>query len=378
MDLLIIMTYAAFAYGCFKIFKIPVNKWTVPTAMLGGVFIVSGLILTMNYNHPYTLMAQKAVVTVPIIPQVSGTVSEVPIIPNQQITAGTVLFKIDPTVYQARVDRLKADLVKTEQQVESQQAQLDATQSEVERATAERDKARKDLARYQKASGKAVNPFTEQEATNAKQTYLAQEAKLATARSQQEQVQSQLDAIVNGENASVVSLRAQLREAEYNLGQTEVKALTDGYATQVLIRPGSFVNSMPFRPALFFIPKQDRTIVASFRQNSLQRVKVGDEAEVSFTGVPGSIFKARVKQVIPVVPQGAYQAGNTLQTVSFDNRNGVLAQIELIDPAIDAYNLPDGVSAQVAIYTDHFGHLSVMRKVLLRMTSWMHYIYLDH
>jgi len=36
------------------------------------------------------------------------------------------------------------------------------------------------------------------------------------------------------------------------------------------------------------------------------------------------------------------------------------------------------VSAQVAIYTDHFGHLAVLRKVLLRMTSWMHYIYLDH
>jgi hypothetical protein len=59
MDLLIIMTYAAFAYGCFKLFNIPVNKWTVPTAILGGVFIVAGLILTMNYNHPYTFMAQK-------------------------------------------------------------------------------------------------------------------------------------------------------------------------------------------------------------------------------------------------------------------------------------------------------------------------------
>ncbi|HFI8309269.1 TPA: hypothetical protein ACGR2T_004376, partial [Escherichia coli] len=23
-------------------------------------------------------------------------------------------------------------------------------------------------------------------------------------------------------------------------------------------------------------------------------------------------------------------------------------------------------------------HVSVMRKVLLRMTSWMHYLYLDH
>ncbi|MFS9544898.1 hypothetical protein Q6295_30955, partial [Klebsiella pneumoniae] len=27
---------------------------------------------------------------------------------------------------------------------------------------------------------------------------------------------------------------------------------------------------------------------------------------------------------------------------------------------------------------DHFAHVSVMRKVLLRMTSWMHYLYLDH
>lgn len=377
MDLLIIMTYAAFAYGCFKVFKIPVNKWTVPTAMLGGVFIVAGLILTMNYNHPYTFIAQKAVVTVPVIPQVSGTVSEVLVVPNRPIKAGSILFKIDPTIYQARVDRLSADLVKAEQQVKSQQAQLTASQSEVERATAERDKAFKDLGRYQRAAGKAVNPFTEQEATNAKQAYLAQEANLATARAQQLQVQSQLDAMVDGENASVVSLRAQLREAKYNLEQTVVRALTDGYATQVLLRPGSYVNSMPFRPSLFFIPKQDRGIIASFRQNSLQRVKAGDEAEVSFTGIPGTIFKAKVKQVIPVVPEGAYQTQGALQTVTFDNRNGVLAELEL-DAAIEAYNLPDGVSAQVAIYTDHMAHLAVMRKVLLRMTSWMHYIYLDH
>ena len=104
---------------------------------------------------------------------------------------------------------------------------------------------------------------------------------------------------------------------------------------------------------------------------------MGDEAEVSFTGIPGTIFKAKVKQVIPVIPEGAYQTQGALQTVTFDNRSGVLAELEL-DDAVDAYNLPDGVSAQVAIYTDHFGHLAVLRKVLLRMTSWMHYIYLDH
>ncbi len=29
MDLLIILTYVAFAWAMFKIFKIPVNKWTI-------------------------------------------------------------------------------------------------------------------------------------------------------------------------------------------------------------------------------------------------------------------------------------------------------------------------------------------------------------
>ena len=43
----------------FKIFRIPVNQWTLATATLGGVFIVAGLILLMNYNHPYTFTAQK-------------------------------------------------------------------------------------------------------------------------------------------------------------------------------------------------------------------------------------------------------------------------------------------------------------------------------
>ena len=54
MDLLIVLTYVALAWAVFKIFRIPVNQWTLATAALGGVFLVSGLILLMNYNHPYT------------------------------------------------------------------------------------------------------------------------------------------------------------------------------------------------------------------------------------------------------------------------------------------------------------------------------------
>lgn len=60
MDLLIVLTYVALAWAVFKIFRIPVNQWTLATAALGGVFLVSGLILLMNYNHPYTFYCAKS------------------------------------------------------------------------------------------------------------------------------------------------------------------------------------------------------------------------------------------------------------------------------------------------------------------------------
>ncbi|HDV3422952.1 TPA: HlyD family secretion protein, partial [Escherichia coli] len=125
MDLLIILTYVAFAWAMFKIFKIPVNKWTIPTAALGGIFIVSGLIMLMNYNHPYTFKAQKAVISIPVVPQVTGVVIEVTDKKNTLIKKGEVLFRLDPTRYQARVDRLMADIVTAEHKQRALGAELD-------------------------------------------------------------------------------------------------------------------------------------------------------------------------------------------------------------------------------------------------------------
>lgn len=46
MDLLLILTYTAICIAIFKIFRIPLNKWTVPTAVLGGVVLIGALIFT--------------------------------------------------------------------------------------------------------------------------------------------------------------------------------------------------------------------------------------------------------------------------------------------------------------------------------------------
>ena len=94
MDLLLIMTYTAICIAIFKIFKIPLNKWTVPTAVLGGVVLIGTLILLMNYNHPFTQLGNQVFSSTPIVSGVRGRVIEVPVKPNQPLKKDDVLLNL--------------------------------------------------------------------------------------------------------------------------------------------------------------------------------------------------------------------------------------------------------------------------------------------
>jgi len=96
MELLLMLTYAAICVAIFKIFRIPVNKWTLPTAVLGGIFLIGFILLVMNYNHPFSANARIYFATTPIMPNVKGRVIEVPVKANDALKQGDVLFRIDP------------------------------------------------------------------------------------------------------------------------------------------------------------------------------------------------------------------------------------------------------------------------------------------
>src|SRR6266853_1923864 len=110
MDLLLILTYAAIAYAAFRLFKIPVNGFTLLTAALGGVALIGALLLGMNYNNPFTSQAPFYFPTTPIVPAVSGVVIEVPAQANTPLKKGDVLFRIDPEPFQNAVKAKEAAL----------------------------------------------------------------------------------------------------------------------------------------------------------------------------------------------------------------------------------------------------------------------------
>jgi hypothetical protein len=59
MELFIISGYAAICIALFAVMRIPLNKWTVPTASLGGVVLTFALIQLLNYYHPYSGMSRQ-------------------------------------------------------------------------------------------------------------------------------------------------------------------------------------------------------------------------------------------------------------------------------------------------------------------------------
>ncbi|HEY6256187.1 MAG TPA: HlyD family secretion protein [Xanthobacteraceae bacterium] len=376
MELLLILIYVSFCYVIFKLFRIPVNQWSLATATLGGIFGIMILLLVMNYNHPYSANARIYFAVTPIMPAVKGRVIHVPVEPNAPLEAGDELFRIDPKPYQYVVDQKNAQLAEAEQEVKKLKASLDQASAETEQAEAQRLLAQQNYDRQAELFGKQVvakatlDTFTRNLET-AKQG-------VSSARAEEERARLAYSSNVGGVNTDVARLSAELADAQYDLEQTVTLAPTRGFVTQVALRPGMYVIPAPLRPVMVFVhtDAEDQGLGAAFQQNALQRVKSGDEAEVAFDAVPGRVFKGKVRIVLDAIAAGQVQATGTLTDFGAQANGRAMAFIDIKDD-ISAYQIPAGAAAQVAVYTEHFHHLSLLRKILLRMRSWENFFFFE-
>jgi len=316
MDLLLILTYAAVCVGILKVFDLPLNKWTVPTAALGGVVLIGTLIFAMNYNHPYSEVSREYFVTTPIVPGVSGIVTKVHVEPNQRLDKDDIMFQIDPIPYENKVKQLNAQLV----------AALD------------------DQVRARELMVKGVGR------------------------------QRDLDVA----DAQVDFLEAHMNSAQYDLSRTTVRAPGNGYVTQFSLRPGIMAVSMPLRPVAVFVQDESGYLIAWFRQNSMQRLQVGYEAEVAYDGILGTVFKSEILAVLRLLAEGQIQPTGNLMTISSRQPGRIPVRIRITDERLKDYTIPGGAYAQTAVYSDHLHHVAIMRRILLRISSWMNYLFPFH
>ena len=382
METLLVLTYTAICYAAFRIFKIPLNKWTGTTAVIGGVLVLFFILLLMNYNHPFTKEARYYFHTTPIVPAVRGPVVEVPVQPNTQLNRGDVLFRIDPRPFEYAVQQKRAALAEAMQNVRQLGADVERARGEIAEATATRDRSRQSYERYEQGNEGAhrvgrEGPYSELEIENRRQVYLAAEGALNAARAAQQRAELAFSSQLDGVNTTVARLQAELDEALYNLNQTTVRAPTAGHVTQLFLRPGMMAVPLPLRPVMVFVHGEGMMFGAAFQQNALQRVRVGDEAEIAFDALPGRIVRGRVKNILDVMVQGQLQPTGSL--IDPEDRPGpgrVIAEIEVVDD-LTSERLPGGASGQVALYTPYWQPLALIRRILLRMKSWQNYVFTE-
>jgi multidrug resistance efflux pump len=329
----------------------------------------------MNYNHPHTRLGRVYFVTTPIVAEVRGPVTEVPVKANTPLKKGDVLFKIEPTVYEPAVAQKRAALAEAEQNVPKLAAAFEAAEGKVQKVSAERDRTKQQYERYKEANRAPVKPFSEAQVDQQRQLYLAKEAELSSALANARQAKLAYESQIDGEHTTVAQLCAQVAEAEYNLAQTVVRAPTDGFVTQLMLRPGMMAVPLPLRPVMVFVHAEQTVFAAGFRQNSLQRIKPGYEAEIAFDAIPGSVFKAKVKSVLDVVAQGQLQATGTLIDPASRAEPGTAAVIIEVVDDLSGYLLPPGSTGEVAVYSEHWHAFAIIRKVLLRMKSWQNFVF---
>jgi multidrug resistance efflux pump len=370
MAVLLVLAYAAICVVIFRLLGVRINKWTVTTASIGGVVVVGGLLVAMNYNHPFTTDARLYFYTTPIVPEVKGIVVDVPVKPNIALKRGDLLLKIDPRPYQYAVDQKKAALAGAQQDVKQLKALVD-------QATATTERARAQLALAQISYDRQVqlaksHTVAQVNVDTAQRDLDAAMQSVAATEAAEQRARLAYSSEIGGVNTTVARLTADLRDAEYNLEQTVVKAPTNGYVTQLFLRPGMMAASTP---TMIFIHADDQVLAAAFPQTKIQRLRPGEEAEIAFDAIPGRVFQGKVDILIDAVSQGQLQASGQLLNPEDRFKSQGLALVRInIKSDLSAYHIPAGATAQVAVYSDHMVPVAVIRRILLRMKSWMNYV----
>ncbi len=120
---------------------------TIGVLIVGGAVAMSIYVYRLNFVNPRTDDAAVRANIVGIAPHVGGPIVELPVVDNQRVKGGDLLFAIDCRPYEARLARARADLALTLREVEAQQNAIAAATTEVARRQASLAAATAELVR---------------------------------------------------------------------------------------------------------------------------------------------------------------------------------------------------------------------------------------
>jgi membrane fusion protein, multidrug efflux system len=311
--------------------------------------IVVGIDVTrLYYVYPRTDDAYVRANIVGIAPHVSGPIVSLPVVDNQQVHKGDLLFEVDPRPYVDVFNKLDAQLKLTELDIRAYDDAIRAATAEQKRREADAAYARQYLHRIEPLLAKHY--VTANDVFNARSRVEAEEAGVRNAQSEVKRAQNQLGKY-GDINARLKAAEAEVADAKLNIEYCYVKAPFDGYVTNLNIAVGQYANEG--RDVLALVDNRVWYVIANFRENFLSHIKPGMTAEVFLLAYPNHRFRGTVQglgwalyQTNGATVEGLPSVEPTLNWVRLSQRFPVRITLDGRDPN---YPFRMGATAVVTI-----------------------------
>jgi HlyD family secretion protein len=263
----------------------------------------------------------NAVVIVQVGSQVSGQIKELLVDFNSIVKKNQVIARIDPDIFEAKVNQAKADLDSSRATVLNQEAQVERARADVDNARAALVEAKAFTAKAQVQLVDAKRDFDRKTELFGRQ--LIAKSDLDTSQATNDAAVAQLDstrareqALTSGIQSAVAQLRvaqaalesaraqvkqkdAALRQAQVDLDHTTIRAPVDGVVVSRQVDVGQTVAASLQAPVLFTIA-QDLTrmqVETSVDEADIGRINLDDRATFTVDAFPGETFLGSVTQI---------------------------------------------------------------------------------
>lgn len=271
-----------------KLFKIP-RKWQIFILIFVACVSTASYYFYESYYYPSTDDAYANANIVYVSSQVQGQVAMVNVIDHQNVKAGDVLFTLVTQPFTDAYQQAQAQLKVVQQQLLADQDSIKVAQAALSQSQA-------NLLLNQKESQRILK-LVKQGYASADQGDQA----VANLQSSRAQVQSNVASLAQSrqnllvQQAQVQVAKANVATAQTNLGYTTVRASVSGIIGNINLRPGAVVS--PGVNLFAVVDTSGYWIDANFKETQLQRLHVGQSADVVFDMYPGVAFHGTVQSL---------------------------------------------------------------------------------
>ncbi len=349
------------------------------TGIILGILVVLFVwYLAADRLTPYTQNARVRAFVVPIVPEISGKISEIHVSNNALVKPGDLLLQIDPIKYEIAVNSTQAALDLAGQTVGSDTAEVDSAQAQVSQTLSHLENYQAQANRIFKLEEKGLTPISK--ADTARAELAKAKADVVRSRADLKKAKSQLG-VTGADNARIRSALADLGQARLDLKKTTLYAPSAGYVTDLTVDQGSYAKAG--NPVMTFVSVDDVWLEAYLTENNLGRIEAGDAVEIAFDVTPGRIVKGKVVSFSAGVGDGSNDNAGALASVPKQTswlrdpqRFPVVISIEGYgDGKLGGIGLRVNSQADVIVYTGDHIFWNALAAFWIRFLSIMSYAY---